>query len=88
VELERKSGHSVECVCRKPQKGGSRGCGGPSENLSASVRREAEKPVRICECFQFLIGWRCVLYWFVLCVNLTQARVIREEGASVEKMPP
>ena len=24
--------------------------------------------------------------WF--CVNLTQARVLREEGASVEKMPP
>lgn len=26
--------------------------------------------------------------WLVLCVNCTQARVIREEGASVEKIPP
>jgi hypothetical protein len=23
-----------------------------------------------------------------VCVNLTQARIVREEGASVEKMPP
>lgn len=26
------------------------------------------------------------LYWLVLCVNLTQARVIREEGASIEEL--
>jgi hypothetical protein len=26
--------------------------------------------------------------WLVLCVNLTQAAVIKEEGASVKKMPP
>ena len=28
------------------------------------------------------------LYWLVLCVNLTQAEAIREEGASAEEMPP
>jgi hypothetical protein len=28
------------------------------------------------------------LYWLVLCVNLTQAGVITEKGASVEEMPP
>ena len=26
-------------------------------------------------------------FWLGLCVNLTQARVIREEGASTEGMP-
>jgi hypothetical protein len=28
------------------------------------------------------------VYWLVLCVNLTQAGVITEKGASVEEMPP
>jgi hypothetical protein len=28
------------------------------------------------------------LYWLVLCVNLTQAGVITEKGASVEEVPP
>jgi len=28
------------------------------------------------------------LYWLVLCVNVTQAGVITEKGASVEEMPP
>jgi hypothetical protein len=28
-----------------------------------------------------------MVYWLVLGVILTQVRVIREEGASVEKMP-
>ena len=28
------------------------------------------------------------LYWVVLCINLTQARVITEKGASLEEMPP
>jgi hypothetical protein len=28
------------------------------------------------------------LYWLVLFVNLTQAGVITEKGASVEEMPP
>jgi hypothetical protein len=28
------------------------------------------------------------LYWLDLCVNLTQARVITEKGASGEEMPP
>lgn len=27
------------------------------------------------------------LYYLVLCVNLAQARIIKEEGASVEEMP-
>jgi hypothetical protein len=27
-------------------------------------------------------------YWLVLCVNLTQARVITEKGVSGEEMPP
>jgi len=27
------------------------------------------------------------LYWLVLCVNLTQAGVITEKGASLEEMP-
>jgi hypothetical protein len=28
------------------------------------------------------------VYWLVLCVNLTQAGVITEKGASIEEMPP
>jgi hypothetical protein len=28
------------------------------------------------------------MYWLVLCVNLTQAGVITEKGASVREMPP
>ena len=28
------------------------------------------------------------LHWLVLCVNLTQAGVITEKGASFEEMPP
>jgi hypothetical protein len=28
------------------------------------------------------------LYWLVLCVNLTQAGVTIQEGASLEEMPP
>jgi hypothetical protein len=28
------------------------------------------------------------LYWLVLCVNLSQARVITEKGASLEERPP
>jgi hypothetical protein len=28
------------------------------------------------------------MYWLVLCVNLTQAGVITEKGASLEEMPP
>jgi hypothetical protein len=28
------------------------------------------------------------IYWLVLCVSLTQARVITEKGASGEEMPP
>jgi hypothetical protein len=28
------------------------------------------------------------LHWLVLCVNLTQARVITEKGASLKEMPP
>jgi hypothetical protein len=36
--------------------------------------------------------WVCVfvwaVYWLVLCVNLTQAGVITEKGASLEEMPP
>ena len=28
------------------------------------------------------------LYWLVLCINLTQAGVITEKGASLEEMPP
>jgi hypothetical protein len=28
------------------------------------------------------------VYWLVLCVNLTQAEVITEKGASLEEMPP
>ena len=28
------------------------------------------------------------LYWLVLCVNLTQARVITEKGACLEEVPP
>jgi hypothetical protein len=29
-----------------------------------------------------------IAYWLVLCVNLTQAGVITEKGASLEEMPP
>ena len=29
-----------------------------------------------------------VLYWLVLCVNLTQAGVVTEKGTSVGKVPP
>jgi hypothetical protein len=28
------------------------------------------------------------VYWLILCINLTQARVITEKGASLEEMPP
>jgi hypothetical protein len=28
------------------------------------------------------------LYWLVLCVNLTQAGVVTEKGASAGEMPP
>jgi hypothetical protein len=29
-----------------------------------------------------------MLYWLVLCVNLTQAGILTEKGASLEEMPP
>jgi hypothetical protein len=29
-----------------------------------------------------------MMYWLVLCVNLTQVGVITEKGVSVEEMPP
>ena len=29
-----------------------------------------------------------IVYWLVLCVNLTQAGVITKKGASVGEMPP
>ena len=29
-----------------------------------------------------------ILYWLVLCINLTQAGVITKKGASLEEMPP
>jgi hypothetical protein len=35
-----------------------------------------------------MISFGYMLYWLVLCVNLTQAGVITEKGASVEEMPP
>jgi hypothetical protein len=40
--------------------------------------------------FVFLPDWCCVwgMYWLVLGVNLTQAGVITEKGASVGEMPP
>jgi hypothetical protein len=28
------------------------------------------------------------LYWLILCVNSTHARVITEKGASLEEIPP
>jgi hypothetical protein len=31
---------------------------------------------------------RSQLYWLVLCVNLTQAGVIKEKGASDGEIPP
>jgi hypothetical protein len=34
------------------------------------------------------IGSDLGLYWLALCVNLTQAGVITEKGASLEEMPP
>jgi hypothetical protein len=39
----------------------------------------------ICLCVKLTRGQ---LYWLVLGVNLTQAGVIKEKGASVEEMPP
>jgi hypothetical protein len=36
---------------------------------------------------QEISEYRGNIYWLVLCINLTQARIIREE-ASVEEMPP
>ena len=43
-----------------------------------------------CTSITILIYWSLCMYryFMVLCVNLTQARVIGEEGASVEEMPP
>jgi hypothetical protein len=43
--------------------------------------REREREREKCAC-------ACVLYWLVLCVNLTQGRVITEKGASLREMPP
>jgi hypothetical protein len=34
------------------------------------------------------LGCVCPVYWLVLCVNLTQAGVIPEKGASVGEVPP
>jgi hypothetical protein len=39
----------------------------------------------MCLCVKLTRGQ---LYWLVLCVNLTQAVVIMERGASLKKMPP
>jgi hypothetical protein len=35
-----------------------------------------------------LKAWGYLLYWLVLCVNLTQAGVITEKGASIGEVPP
>lgn len=37
---------------------------------------------------QEISEYRGNMYWLVLFVNLTQARIIREEGTSFEEMPP
>jgi hypothetical protein len=39
----------------------------------------------MCLCMKLTRG---LLYWLVMCVNLTQAGVITEKGASLEEMPP
>jgi hypothetical protein len=39
----------------------------------------------ICLCVKLIRGQ---LYWLVLCVNLTQAGVITEKGASIGEVPP
>jgi hypothetical protein len=39
----------------------------------------------MCLCVKLKSGQ---LYWLVLCVNLTQAGVITEKGASIGEMPP
>jgi hypothetical protein len=39
----------------------------------------------MCLCIKLTRGQ---LYWLVLCVNLTQAGVITEKGASFGEMPP
>jgi hypothetical protein len=39
----------------------------------------------MCLCVKLTRGQ---LYWLVLCVNLTQARVSTEKGALVGEMPP
>jgi hypothetical protein len=37
---------------------------------------------------EIYLNFETLLYWLVLGVNLTQARVIREEGASAKEMIP
>ena len=37
---------------------------------------------------ELIFGSSISVHWLTLCVNLTQARDIREEGASVEEMLP
>jgi hypothetical protein len=37
------------------------------------------------------VGRKChrsLMYWLILCVNLTQARIIIKKGAFLEEMPP
>ena len=46
--------------------------------------------VCVCVCAHVHVesrGQPRMLYWLVLCVNLAQARVIVEKGASLEEMP-
>jgi hypothetical protein len=48
--------------------------------------RKANKDGNGCY-FKVLIIGKGWVYWLVLCVNLTQAGVITEKGASLEEMP-
>jgi hypothetical protein len=50
------------------------------------ISLQAESRNTFCCCYYcYCCAW---VYWLVLCVNLTQAEVIKEKGASVGEMPP
>jgi hypothetical protein len=61
-------------------------CGLVGGSLSLeSFESHTSSLFRCCLWFKM---WALPLYWLVLCVNLTQAGVITEKGASVDEMPP
>jgi hypothetical protein len=59
---------------------------GPLTHEIKALSRLREDNSKILANISYVVNSR--LYWFVLCVNLTQAGVTTEKGDSFEKMPP